>query len=742
MTLPLWTFSLALVLQTSPARQQDDANFFEQRIRPLLIQKCYQCHAGTKAGGGLRLDSRSGWQHGGDSGPAIVPGQPERSLLIRAVRYESLEMPPPEEGARLTQQQVADLVRWVADGAFDPRDAAPATSAMTIADARDWWAFQPLPVADHRGTPKQIDRFVDARLQSRNLTTTPPADRRSLIRRATYDLTGLPPTPAEVAAFVEDPEDGAFERVVDRLLESDRYGERFGRHWLDIVRYADTAGENTDRPLPHAWRYRNWVIEALNRDIPFDDFVRLQLSGDLTRHDAPFQDRNEGIVATGYLAIARRFGHDIDHNLPLLYEDIIDNVGKAFLGLTIACARCHDHKYDPISQADYYALFGIFDSTKYSFPGCEPRGQPSDLVPLLPKADIDAQNAAWRKRLTAWEHSNAKGAQQGDKPVAPTHPLAYAAFEGKAQHARIHPGGDAERAGELVPRRWLEVFGGAQLERPTESGRRELAEWIVRRPLMSRVIVNRVWQWHFGRGLVTTPNDFGSRGGLPSHPRLLDWLAAEFQAGGYRLKSLHRLIMRTQAYQRAAAVPSEADPENRLLGHFSFRRLTGEEIRDSLLVAAGVLDLTPGEAHPFPPESTWKFTQHDPFSAVYESNRRSVYLMVQRQRRHPYLALFDGADPNASTGSRSTTTAPTQALYFLNDPFFHRQATAFAQVLLDQPSDRRLDYACRHLFQRPPGTHDEHVTAQLLSRYPGSESEKWAAVARVLLSSNEFVMVD
>ena len=324
--------------------------------------------------------------------------------------------------------------------------------------------------------------------------------------------------------------------------------------------------------------------------------------------------------------------------------------------------------------------------------------------------------------------------------------MAYAVTDGTAVNARFQRRGDPEQPGDEIPRRWLSVFGGQTLTDSQESGRRELADRIAQHPLAARVMVNRIWQWHFGRGLVATPNNFGFRGESPSHPELLDWLAAEFVAGGYRMKQMHRLMMQTAAYQRSSGQSAEwftTDPDNRLLGRFSRRRLSAEEIRDSLLSVSGHLDPTPGQSHPFPEESTWKFTQHNPFHAVYETKRRSAYLMVQRQRRHPFLALFDGADPNASTPARQTSTVPTQALYFLNDPFFHTQAAALAERLAEFDDDNhRMQRAYRILFQRKPGEAERNTGKMFLQQYPGTAGEKWRAYARVLLASNEFVHVD
>ena len=854
----------------SSAHADEGVAFFEKSVRPLLIKHCYECHSGPKAGGGLSLETRAGWTTGGDSGPAIAPGKPDESLLIKAVSYTdaSIAMPPDEKGrGKLSAEEIAILVEWVRRGAPDPRIAEVKLAGMSLDEAKNWWAFQPLrspavprPASSTARRHNDIDRFLEARLEQEGLTSVVPTDRGTLIRRATYDLTGLPPTPEEVDAFRNDPasDSEAFAKVVERLLASPEYGVQWGRHWLDVVRYADTAGENTDRPLPHAWRYRNWVFESFRRDRPFNEFIELQLAGDILRKEAPEEERNEGIVATGYLAIARRFGHDIDKDFPLTVEDVIDNLGKNFLGMTTGCARCHDHKYDPVTAKDYYALYGIFDSTRFAFPGCEPKGQPRDLVPLMTPDRVEALLAPWKAAVAARDAEAKRGAESAapgrlqalidgkahklaegkvgegasvpmtgldgqpvrvalrkgealqlsvspggnhgadstlvewtietahpdadgsprrwsvadliprltaenpaaspdqsawcflhlaggpnylgerkeginghaelrawsagdtpsvfvnaseqpvpvwttlparsffvhpgpDRPVAvawiapedgeyvvagriadahpagldgvsfalehlanpefgpalvaagrmltaplpdpgpePVIPMAYAVVEAQPHDAPLHQRGDPEKPGEAVPRRWLEVFGGAPVPSDEGSGRKAIGGWIAGHPLAARVMVNRIWQWHFGAGLVRSPNDFGSRGERPTHPELLEWLSRRFVDSRYSVKAMHRLIMTSAAYQRSSLLPAwplERDPDNRLLARFTRRRLAAEEIRDSLLAASGALDLRPAEGHPFPPEKTWTFTQHNPFSAVYDTTQRSAYLI-------------------------------------------------------------------------------------------------------------------
>jgi hypothetical protein len=870
----------------------------------------------------------------------------------------------------------------------------PAAAKAVGPDPAKHWAFQPVkrppvPAVKDATWPKSdLDRFVLAKLEAAGLKPAPPADKRRLIRRATYDLTGLPPTPEEVDAFLKDDSPDAFAKVVDRLLASSAYGERWGRHWLDVARYADTAGDNSDHPLPHAWRYRNWVIDAFNRDLPYDQFLRQQVAGDLLAAEGPPEEYAPRVVATGFLALARRFDHDSDASMHLTYEDCIDTLGKSLLGLTLGCARCHDHKYDAVTARDYYALYGILASSRFAFAGCEAKQRPRDLVPLLPPAEWDrvvkphreqlakldaeareneaaalktartlqAALATSRKALGSgqipdggeqklgklpeevevkvgellmlsvtplknhgadttlveWEitevggggrrwsatedlvgdllagnpHADKHGNMQawwlldarqpptllpeavrdvagkqglaawrsGDTPsvltnaskemvsawtklpprslfvhpapngnvaiawlspvagkvriagrvkdahpggpdgvgwvlehfaadvrtelvglathaeehralerkraelvrTAPKQEVAFAVVEGKPADARVQLRGDPEKLGDPVPRRWLEVLGGRPIATKAGSGRLDLANWVASKdnPLTARVMANRIWLHHFGKGLVKTPNDFGTRGAPPTHPELLDWLAAEFVAKGWSVKAMHRTILLSATYRQAGGPREDAariDANNDLYWRFDRRRLSAEEIRDSLLVVGGTLDRTPGGPHPFPSEASWGFTQHAPFATLYDTDRRSVYLVQVRNRRHPFLGLFDGADPNATTPQRQATTVPTQALYFLNDPFFHTQAEKLAGRALAKPDAERLDELFRLALQRPPTKNDREFATAFLRRYAegladlpaaGRVKAAWAALARVLLASNEYLFVE
>lgn len=806
---------------TKPTAEQ--VEFFENKIRPLLVKHCYECHSAEakELAGGLRLDWQGDLLTGGDSGPAIVPGDVEASRLIRAVRHDdpNLQMPPEK---KLSPSEIADLEAWVKMGATDPRTEAQAARppGLDLAEARKFWSLRPVqdplpPAVKDKAWPRgEIDRFILQKLEARQIRPAADADRRTLLRRVTYDLTGLPPTPREIEAFLADDSADAFAKVVDRLLATRAYGERWGRHWLDVVRYADTAGDNSDYPIPQMVKYRNWVIDAIGADMPYDQFITQQLAGDLLPAETE-EERYRQIIATGYLANSRRFGSYEDARYPwhLTIEDTIDNLGRTFLALTINCCRCHDHKFDPLTNEDYYALYGFFQSTRYPWPGIELDKAQHDLVALARPEQIaefekqrkrelarfdgrikkieDEQKAANEqlkqveqtadddgKRDKVAELTKRLNQLKGDAKAARKEredfnrrPLpfevAYAVAEGKTEgkkkvgNACVHIKGDPERQGEEVPRRFLTVLGGQLLPDDVEgSGRLQLASWITdpANPLTARVMVNRLWHYHFGRGIVATPSDFGKQGTPPTHPELLDWLATRFVESGWSLKAMHRLILLSHTYRIASSDESNGtrlDPNNELFGRFPRRRLDAESIRDTLLSVSGTLDSSVGGQHPFPEPKKWDFTQHKPFKAVYNSNRRSVYLMTQRIQRHPFLALFDGPDTNASTARRVTSTTPLQALYLMNDPFVHEQSQAFAKRLLAERSDDRdrIKLAWLLLFSRPPEASERATAMNYLTQVKeklGADklsddhltAQAWQSLVRSLWMSNEFVYVN
>jgi len=695
---------------------------------------------------------------------------------------------------------MAGALSALANQGISGESSAPPAAVVT----NHHWAFVPLadprpPEVRHRRWPNNdVDRFILAKLESAGRSPALAADKRTLIRRATFDVTGLPPTIEEVQRFLKDTSPRAFERLVERLLASPQYGERWGRHWLDVARYADTAGESSDFPIPQAYRYRNYVIDAFNADKPYDQFLREQIAGDLLPADS--QDtRNEQTIATGFIALSRRFGSG-QGEPHLTIEDTLETTGRAVLGLSLSCARCHDHKFDPVTMRDYYGLYGVFASTRYPHPGSELKNRQADLMPLLAPEEFEARTKPFREALEAADTEIARLQKEmellqkqglnttnttADLEAArkrrtqllespPDIPMAYAVSEDAGTNARVQLRGDPSQPGTEVPRGFLKFLGGQTLPAGCAgSGRLELADWLTAptNPLTARVMVNRLWQHHFGRGLVTTPNDFGTQGRRPMHPELLDWLASRFIESGWSVKAMHRLILTSATYQQGSDVevresrPEHSqpldlrlptlDPDDALFSPFARHRLDAEQLRDAILSVSGELDPAPGGAHPFPPEHKWAFTQHAPFDAVYESRKRSIYLMQPRIRKHPFLALFDGADPNASTGERGVTTTPLQALFAMNDKFAHEQAAAFARRLLREESEdrSRLERAYQLAFARRarPGEMRESlacleaIRAKLgASGFPAEEQllRAWSSVARALLGSNEFLFVD
>ena len=1003
---PFWAVPLLFAAFVSSAHAE---------TRPVLVEHCHECHSASakKVKGDLRLDTREGFLKGGTDGVIVVPGEPEKSRFIHAVRYEDEEtrMPPGKDGGKkLPAHVIADLTAWVKMGA--PFPATPA-EMLAKTNVRPW-AFDSVrnpavPAVKNAAWPaNSVDAFLLAKMEAQGAVPAPPADPRTLIRRATYDLTGLPPTPDEVDAFVNPshPSHLSYQALVDKLLASPRYGERWGRHWLDVVRYADTAGDTADYPVGLAWRYRNYVIDAFNADKPYDEFLREQIAGDILAEQGLRERYAERVTATGFLAISRRFGFDSEKYQHLMIQDTIDTLGQAVLGLSLGCARCHDHKFDPVPMRDYYALYGIFDSMRFAFPGSEQKNKSRAMVPLAPPAEAQPQWREFEKLLATklakqkqstppavlrslhdpdgdfeiqkdaaggsygvlvapwmWEgkmsattaaqspfknlypfgtfgasiaggdvdyrlgqslaprrtaektrtlHVNldfrpagpgAKGrhrfwlgaqgapavevfisaeavlvrgeagresvavlkpnswhnlqltldlasrtfvgkvgrtestAEFSSKPFAagwagaidyvgfdstaragavlpgleidnfgvqpePLAPMsreaagvnddapgmdrtvaslvedgpgemAYAVVEGTPHDARMQMRGEPDRPGAETPRGFIASLGGGPVPPGTPgSGRLELARWLTRpdNPLTARVMVNRIWQYHFGRGLVTTPNDFGTRGQTATHPELLDHLATKFIESGWSVKALHRLIMLSAAYRQGGqysvgsvqySVGAEGGANRRLntdslntaYSSFPRRRLSAEELRDAILAISGELDLTPARGHPFPSPLKSAFTQHAPFSAVYEHNQRSVYLMTQRNKRHPFLALFDGPDPNASTADRRTTTVPTQALYFLNAPFVHEKARKCAERLLAVRTDetQRIELAWLLTTGRAPSEAEQAEAVAFLAAYRAElaasgqkdvEPTALAAYVRTLFGSNEFLHVD
>jgi hypothetical protein len=687
-----------------------ETDFFEKKIRPVLVERCYKCHSeqADKVKGGLLLDSREAIRRGGESGAAIVPGDLEASLLLSAIRYEEYEMPP---DGKLSESVIADFAKWIESGALDPRDAPAKSLAPAQVDwekARSFWSFRPprrspIPTIASATTMRDpIDAFVAAKLEAAGIEPNPAAARSVLIRRLTFSLTGLPPSATEVTAFVGDTSQLAYERVVDRLLTSPHFGERWARMWLDVARYAEDqahiVGNNSSLCYPNAYLYRDWVINALNADMPYDTFVRRQLAADLIDPDDPTNH-----VALGFIGLGPKYyRRSAPEVMAEEWEDRVDTVTRGLLGLTVACARCHDHKFDPIPTSDYYALAGIFAST-------EMFNRPLD----------DKREKA--KNGHAKKESDALHIVRDANP----HDL------------NVFVRGDVKKQGPVAKRGFPRVLSGTQhMEFTQGSGRLELADAIVSRdnPLTARVIVNRIWALHFGRPLVITPSNFGKLGQPPTHPRLLDDLAVRFMEAGWSLKWLHRTIVLSATYRRSSTINPDCqaiDPSNRLLWRMNRRRLDIESWRDALLAISGQLEDKIGGKSIEPQQP--------------HERRRTVYSRISRLELDPMLAMFDFPDPSAHSARRNETTTPLQKLFVLNSPFMVIQAEALAKRVLagaaDPPDRVRLAY--RTVSGREPIDAELELGLEFLDGcQQDDEHDRWTQYVHVLLASNELLIID
>jgi hypothetical protein len=819
------------LLQRESVADSAGAEFFELHIRPLFADYCAGCHSGEPgAKSRLAFGSREQLLAGGDFGPAIIPGSAESSLLVQAVKrtHKELHMPPKAEPG-LTGAQIDFLVRWINDGAKwgqAPPTGKPIAGVKTNRPLdRAHWSLQPRrvvsppKVVESEWNGSGIDRFIQAARAVQKLDPVARADRRTLLRRASFDLVGLPPRPDEVRSFVNDPRSDAeaFATVVDRLLASPHHGERWGRHWLDVARYADTQGDVGDFPIHTAYLYRNWVIAALNRDLPYDEFIRQQIAGDiLARDERDPVAAKESIIATGFIALARRFGNSKADDMNLTIEDTLDTIGRGVLGLTLRCARCHDHKFDPILTADYYALYGVFESTRYPWMGASNQKSPSDLSPVTTEPEAARRVAEFFTLISHYEYqmnnhfrpwlkptleafrqnasqivSAKKGGgntdeleRQRDKLLGyrdgkfrelmrhglgwikkekarlgsdPGMEMVFAVGEAEPRDSAVHLRGNRAHRGDIVERRTPVVFGGTTLKSSGGSGRLELAEWLTQpdHPLTARVIVNRVWHHHFGRGLVGTPDNFGKLGESPSHPELLDWLADRFvNEDRWSLKKLHRRILLSRTWQLSSERNDHnlsIDPGNRYLWRHPRRRLDAESIRDGILQVSLRLDSTPGGGHPFAPWHAKRYSLNSPFNSEFQTQRRSVYLMTQRLFRHSFLGLFDGPDTMQSTATRSSVNVPGQALYLMHSKFVRDQSLCFADRALEQSgSDSdRLQWMWQRAYARDPKSSEVQTSLRHLGDYAEVAKDRqhlqrnaWAGIARVLLTSNEFFFVD
>ncbi len=766
--------------------------FFEDKVRPLLALHCYECH-GPASGEGkakLRVDSLDGLLEGGRSGPALVRGAPERSLLILAVRHEGDVAMPPKK--KLSLLEIETLVAWIKMGAPWPAAGEGTVRSSQVAgqsqsrwdeNARNYWAFrpranvQPPAVIDSRWPLSPIDRFLVAKLEEKGIAPGSPASKRALLRRATLDLTGLPPSSEALEDFLADSSPGAFERVVDRLLASPHYGERWGRHWLDLVRYADSNGMDDNLAYSDAWRFRDYVIASLNADKAYDQFVSEQIAGDLLAELEPMR-RDELVIATGFLAIGPKMLAEDDpvkQQMDIVDEQL-DTACRVFMAISMGCARCHDHKFDPFDMSDYYGLAGIFKSTrtmlshrvdsKWNVTGLGTIGAAlrlDDLEQIIDRHDNLLVNGNPARMGGGVRDAHTRLLEEAKREYASI-PKAMAVVDGTPSDLEIFLRGNHLTRGPVVGRRFPAILSsGAQPAiDAAHSGRLELARWLTepRHPLAARVIANRVWRWHIGRGLVGSVDNFGRLGQLPTHPELLDWLASRLVEQGWSLKRLHREIMLSRAYQMSTqwdGHSSRIDPENAYVWRMPRRRLEAEELRDSILFVAGQLDPKMGgtllQTTPFQDLSAGGLSRS---AALYESKRRSVYLPVLRGALYEVYRTFDFPDPAYSSGDRSVTTVAAQALFMMNGPIIERASASLAASLLDDHriNDRLLmARACRRVLGREAAAEEFDLWGAFLDRYQTAAGMTgqdpatirrlaWQGLCRAFLSSNEFVYVE
>ncbi len=712
-----------------PARPLDPeaARAFDAEVAPILARHCLECHGRSMRKGKLALMTEEAALAGGESGPAIAPGVPDESLLLEYV--DSGEMPrgrPP-----LSDAEKQRLTRWIADGAkWGTPEVDPFLATTERRAGYDWWSLQPVrdpsppAVRDAEWPRNDVDRFILAQLESHDLHPAPEADRRTLIRRLSFDLTGLTPDPAEVERFVEATDDRAYEDLVDRLLDSPRYGERWARHWLDVVRYGESQGFERNHIRENAWRYRDWVIQAFNRDLPYDEFVRQQIAGDVLR-----PGDLDALIATGYHVcgtwdqVAHLEGSSEMQRATRFdeLEDLVGTLGQGFLGLTIQCARCHDHKFDPISQKEYYqvaALLGGVTQEKEE------------------RSGIDLPSTPGQPGFSGVAHV-----------VIPKQPPPIALLDR----------GDYREPREVVAPAGLKALTGLPsdfglaTDAPEARRREALARWLTdpRNPLTARVIVNRIWYHHFGQGIVDTPSDFGFNGGRPSHPELLDFLASRLIEGGWKLKDLHRLIVDSAAYRQSSRARDDraegVDADNRFLWRANRRRLEGEAVRDAALAVAGALNLQAGgpsfldvKVNKQGANTNHEFT--DPTGEFSEAvNRRTIYRLWARSGNHPLLETLDCPDPSVMAPRRTQTITPIQALSMSNNAFMEQCAARFADRVRGEAGDdpaRQVERAWRLAFARPPDEREARLARSFV------EGRGLDQLGLVLFNANEFLFVD
>ena len=784
-------FLFTLAISTGIAfGQSNPEEHFEKKVRPLLVERCWKCHGEETARSELRLDSREAIIKGGKRGRAVETSIPPASLLLQVVkRTGELKMPP---DGPLSPQQIADLELWVNQGAIFPKAAKIAKAESSH------WSFLPLaspklPSVKKRAWVRNpIDQFILSKLETANIQTSPEADRLSLIRRLSLDLTGIAPTFEEIQSFLNDQSPDAYEKLVDRYLASPAYGERWGRHWLDIARYADSNGLDENVAHGNAWRYRDYVIRSMNENLPFNQFIIEQIAGDLLPHKT-LAEKHSRLVATGYLSLGPKVLAEVDKKK--MEMDIIDEqietMGKTFMGMTLGCARCHDHKFDPISTGEYYSLAGVFKSTKtmeslvtiakwnenviaseaeeksfkeHSAKIAASKKTAEDFLEeqrkqLEAKDKLPKDKKATSKEVEAKLEESAKAELKKIRDVTaglekslPEVATAMGVSEGTVTDVAIHLRGNTERLGKVMPRAVPVVLSANKQPKFSEksSGRLEMANWVASdaNPLTSRVIVNRIWRWHFGQGIVASVDNFGLLGEKPSHPELLEWLAKYFTIHDWSIKDLHRLILLSSTYRQSSAnVPESAqkDSGNRLYWRFTPRRMEAEVIRDSMLSVTGELDRSMGGSMLQVKNRAFFFDHTSKDTTKYDSPRRSVYLPIVRNNLYEVFSLFDSTDAAVANGDRSSTTIAPQALFFLNSKLVMNSAETLAKRALGQGS--QVEGQISFLYETALGraatpseiAHGKDFLARAGAITSDNPAKAMAALAQVVLASNEFV---
>ena len=780
-------------------------HFFESKIRPLLVERCYKCHGPEEQESELRLDSYVSIRQGGAAGAVVMPGKPEQSLLLTAVTYADadLKMPPDK---KLSDRQIADLRKWIEIGAPHPDASGTVVTPNKSVDlkaGRQFWAFQkPIKPAvpsvhDTNRTNTPIDNFILAKLQRHGLDPGQAADKRTIIRRVTFDLLGLPPTPDDVTTFLSDDSPDAFDKLVDRLLGSVRYGERWGRHWLDVARYADSNGLDENIAHGNAWRYRDYVIAAMNDDQPFDEFVVEQLAGDLLPAVEDEELQHRRLIATGFLSLGPKVLAEVDEQKMEMdiVDEQIDTFGRAFLAVTLGCSRCHDHKFDPIRQQDYYALAGIFKSTRTmeSFTKIARWNENSiatatelaakeahdkqiaDQKALL-QGVIDKANAALRRNLgaaaafpqnpepqypdeTKTELKKLRDGLADLEKSVPQLPTAMGVVDGEIADTQVHIRGSHLTLGETTQRAVPAVFVSSTARRieKNESGRLALAQWLVseEHPLTNRVIVNRIWRWHFGKGLVRSTDNFGKLGDRPTNPLLLDWMATDFADTGRSIKRLNRRILLSSTYQLSSdydETKATADPENLLHWRSNIRRLEAESIRDSLLAVGGLLDFFMGGSILNVDNRAFIFDHTSTDRTSYDTRQRSVYLPVVRNHLYDVFHLFDYSDASVPNGNRPTSTVAPQALFLMNGDLIVQASEGLAhELLLLEGEERRIHQLYKKTSGRDPSKSEVLRARRFLAQFTEAivntdetsqrTQQSWSALCQVIFASNEFIHI-